>query len=147
MNARSVDLGKTGESAAHWFLSSIGAKNIHKLATNKIMVKKKMIHTKGTPCDFICSIPLQVTSGTTWLPSFIEVKLHDEDKLYHSRLSDDQVNALLKWHECNHWSFVLWVHKQECLMFKYPTILFKNGTSIDLTTAKKISWKNSSFKC
>lgn len=143
---KSVDLGKTGEDAAHWFLASIGAKNIHKLATDKAISKdKKLIHTKGTPCDFICSIPIPVTSGTTWLASYVEVKLHDGDKLYHSRLSDDQIDSLYEWHECGHWSFVLWVHKQNCFMIKYPTLYLKKGTSITLETAKKISWKKSLF--
>jgi len=131
-------LGKFGEDRARWFFKENSFENVHKLETKKVFIKKynRVVHTGGTPCDFICSIP----QDGFWLPAFIEVKLCDSDKLFHSRLSDDQVKNFLSWHACNHWSFVLWVHKQDCIMFKYPTIEFRRGKSITLEKAKKIAW-------
>lgn len=144
MGKLSQQLGKTGQEAALWFLkATVKAEDVHELATKVARTKDGSIrYVKGTPCDFICLIPFKDTSlnRNEWLPSYIEVKLHDGDKLDHSVLESNQINDLVSWHKHGQWSFVLWVHIQECIMFKYPTIHFEYGKSIDLKTARKIAW-------
>lgn len=138
MGKLSQQLGKFGEERARWFFKENGFENVHKLETKTVFLKKqkRMVHVGSSGTDFICSIP----QDGFWLPSLIEVKVCDDDKLYHSRLSDEEIKTLISWHGCNHWSFVLWVHKQECIMFKYPTIELRRWKSLSLERAKKIAW-------
>lgn len=140
-----VDLGKTGQEAALWFLkATVKAEDIHELASKTVRGKNgETIYTKGTPCDFICSIPIVIPGNKrlVGVASYIEVKLHDDDPLPHSVLKDKQVKDLLSWHNHGHWSFILWVYKSQVVMFKYPCPDFKKGKSISLKRAREIAWK------
>lgn len=131
-------LGKTGEERARWALKEIGAKCIYKLATPSIFLKGKQVFTEKTPCDFIAI----TQCGCYHYPAFIEVKLCDGDKLLHSRLQSHQIKALQEWNTYYaDFAFVMWIHKSDYFLIKYPSPYFKEGESLDLKTAKEIAFK------
>lgn len=132
MGKLSQQLGKAGEEYARLFLKSIGAKFIEKISTPVRIVNGKAIFYKKSSIDFTAVLPDRMVSR-------IEVKLCDEDKLDHSRLTDDQVLWLTEWSEAYLFSWVIWVHKSHCYMFRYPHPRFCAGKSLDIETAIRIS--------
>lgn len=135
----SQKLGKAGEEAAIWYLQSIGAKCIEKIATPTVNVNGKAIYNKKSSVDLMAAIP-RPGYMYPYGAARIEVKLCDDDTLPHSRLSDGQVNWLLDWKELGFPAYIIWVHKSECLMIGYPNVSFKKGKSLSVEVARKISW-------
>ena len=133
MGKLSQQLGKTGEDAAIWFLHSIGAMFIEKVATPVRIVNGKAIFFTKSSVDFIAVLPGRLVSR-------IEVKLCDDDRLCHSVMSPGQVKWLTEWSEELLPSFVLWVNKSKCYLFRYPHPRFCAGKSIDIETVEKIAY-------
>ena len=128
-------IGKAGEERARWFFNEIGAKCVEKISTPMLNIKGRAIYCATSSVDFTIAIPC---SGkiNPYKACRVEVKVCDDDRLPHSRLSDHQVKWLTDWHHCGFWSFVLWVHKNDCYLFPYPNDLFKQGKSITLEQAQ-----------
>lgn len=137
MGRKSQQLGKTGELLAIVFLKSLGARCIEKIPTQINIVKGKPIYTKKSSVDITCAIPYK--RSCQYLASRIEVKLCDEEILSHSRLKGHQIEWLMDWHKCGLCSWVIWVHRSRCFMFRYPTPEFQHGKPLKLESAEIIS--------
>lgn len=137
MGKLSQKKGKAGEEAAMYFLKSIGAKCIEKIPTLSIYCNGKVVFPKKSSVDIICALP---SPGCIhpYYPARIEVKVEDGNRLMHSRLSDHQVKWLKDWVNIGFYSFIIWVHKSDIIMFKYPNDLFKYGKSLSIKDTEKI---------
>lgn len=132
-------IGAAGEERARWFFNEIGAKCVEKIPTPARNINGRMVYCSKSSVDFTMALP---TRGCifAYMPCRVEVKVCDDDKLPHSRLSDHQVKWLTEWSELGFWSFVVWVHKSECIMFRYPNKYFERGKSIPIDVASKIKY-------
>lgn len=137
MSKISQQKGKAGEEMAVWYLKSIGAKCIEKISTPMINVKGKAVYCKQSSIDYLALLFFGPETG--YRACRIEVKQCDSDRLHHSRLRPHQIKWLLDWNNYNNYSFVLWVHKTECFLFRYPNHKFTKGHSLSVEDAKKVS--------
>lgn len=134
----SQKLGKIGESIAMLLLKQLGAKCIEKIPTHVSIVKGKAIYTQKSSVDITAVLP---SPGCIY-PYYavrVEVKLCDDDRLRHSRLKPHQVEWLTEWVYLGFKSFIIWVHKNNAVMFEYPHSKFQPGKSITIDDAIKIS--------
>lgn len=124
-------IGKAGEERARWFFAEIGARCVEKISTPMLNIKGKAVYCATSSVDFTIALPCPGKINP-YIACRVEVKVCDDDRLVHSRLSDHQVKWLTEWHYCGFWSFVLWVHKGCCYLIPYPNELFKHGKSISI---------------
>lgn len=134
MGKVSTKKGKVGEEIAILLLQTIGCKCIEKVPTDKILHQGKLIYTKKSSVDIIALVP-----RSSYHAARIEVKLCDDDKLPHSRLEPHQVKWLLEWNKYGQQSYVIWVHRNHAYMFEYPCPEYRQGMSISVERAKRIS--------
>ncbi|MBN2570020.1 MAG: Holliday junction resolvase RecU [Deltaproteobacteria bacterium] len=138
MGRLSQQLGEAGEERARWFFAENGFRCVEKIFTPMRNIKGRAVYVKESSVDFIVVIPLNGSIIQSKVAR-VEVKLCDGNKLPHSVLEDHQIKTLTEWDSWGNWSFVLWVHKSDCFMIRYPCDFFKYGKSISVEKAKKVS--------
>lgn len=133
-------LGKVGEERARWYFAQIGARCVEKISTPMLNIGGKAVYCKRSSIDFTIALP---TPGymRMYQACRIEVKLCNDYRLRYSRLSNHQHQWLYEWSQCGFWSFVLWVHNMDCIMFLYPNDYFVYGKSITIEQAKSLCYK------
>lgn len=104
--------GKTGQDIARRILESRGFTQLHEIATPVITRRTPqgsliVGYKERVPCDFI-------GVDRHGVACIIEVKVHNGDRLNHSRLKPHQVKALTEWSQAvpfqpERRSYVIWI--------------------------------------